>query len=270
MLADAAPDELVDRAVQHLGERAVGVDDRRVVEADERHAGGRRVERLLEPAPGLLERPHALLALGDVAQAHDRARPGTSSSGSRRGRSSLASTATVVPSARARRSVIGPGDSLVDLALRQPHVEVDAGRRLDELAERPPDERVVGAPVSSAALALTPRTTRSSSSDSTASGRSSSSRRSSPSVSTSRSIVRLSWPVDAPRLEPRDHHGASAERSGGDRARSAPATVRPTGRRRVPSTVATSTASTMSRPAANTTDTTHRHVEARRRRPYGR
>ena len=72
---------------QHLGERAVGVEDRRVVEANEGHAGGRRVERLLEAPPGLLERPHALLALGDVAQAHDRAAPGTSSSGSGRGRS---------------------------------------------------------------------------------------------------------------------------------------------------------------------------------------
>ena len=70
-LADAAPDEVVDRAVEHVGERAVGVEDRRVVEPHERHAGRRRVERLLEAPPRLLEGADPLLALGDVAQADD-------------------------------------------------------------------------------------------------------------------------------------------------------------------------------------------------------
>ena len=37
-LADAAPDEVLDRAVEHVGERPVGVEDDRVVEAHERHA----------------------------------------------------------------------------------------------------------------------------------------------------------------------------------------------------------------------------------------
>ena len=65
-LADAAPDEVVDRALQHLGERAVGVDDRGVVEPDQRHARRRRVERLLEPPPGLLQGAPRALPLGDV------------------------------------------------------------------------------------------------------------------------------------------------------------------------------------------------------------
>ena len=53
---------------EHLGQRLVGVDDPAVVEAHERHAGRRRLERLLEPTPRLVERPRLLLALGHVAQ----------------------------------------------------------------------------------------------------------------------------------------------------------------------------------------------------------
>ena len=58
-------------AAQHLGERLVGVDDPAVVEPDERHPRGRRVERLLEAAPGLVEGPGLLLALGHVTESHD-------------------------------------------------------------------------------------------------------------------------------------------------------------------------------------------------------
>ena len=104
-LADGAPDEVVDGPVEHVGERAVGVEDRRVVEADERHAGRRRVERLLEAPPRLLERAHPLLALGDVAQADD----GTPAS-ALRGRSTVASTSVLVdPSACGRRTVTAAG-----------------------------------------------------------------------------------------------------------------------------------------------------------------
>ena len=70
-LADRAADEVGHRPGQHVGQRAVGVDDRRVVEPHECHAGRRRVEGLLEAAPGLLQCPHPLLPLGDVAQADD-------------------------------------------------------------------------------------------------------------------------------------------------------------------------------------------------------
>ena len=66
-LAERVADELVDLDAEHLGERLVGVDDPAVVDADERHAGRGRVERLLEPTPRLLERPRVLLALGQVA-----------------------------------------------------------------------------------------------------------------------------------------------------------------------------------------------------------
>ena len=71
-LADAAADEVVDRPLQHLGERAIGVDDRRVVEAHERHSRRRRVERLLETAPRLLEGAPPPLPFSDVEETDDR------------------------------------------------------------------------------------------------------------------------------------------------------------------------------------------------------
>ena len=67
-LAQRVPDELIDLDAEHLGERLVGVDDAAVVDPHERHPGRGGVERLLETATGLLERPRVLLALGQVAQ----------------------------------------------------------------------------------------------------------------------------------------------------------------------------------------------------------
>ncbi len=139
-LADRPPDEVVDRPVEHLGERAVGVEDRRVVEPHQRHAGRRRVERLLEPSPRLLERAHPLLALGDVAEAHDR--PGLGVPGPVDGRLDE----------RARRPVgvrQADGDRRRSPAapVRQPLVEVGASRRLDdrpELLTREVGDRAAG------------------------------------------------------------------------------------------------------------------------------
>ena len=71
-LPDAPPDEIVAGTLEHLGERAIGVDDRRVVETDQGHAGRCGVECLLEATAGLLEGPPAALPLGDVDEAHDR------------------------------------------------------------------------------------------------------------------------------------------------------------------------------------------------------
>ena len=70
-LAQRASDQLVDVAPQHLGQRLVGVDDAAVVEPHERHPGRRRLERLLEATPCLIERPALLLSLGNVPQPHD-------------------------------------------------------------------------------------------------------------------------------------------------------------------------------------------------------
>ena len=70
-LADAASDEVVDRSLQHLGERAVGIDDRRVVETHEGHARRGGVERLLESATGLLQGTTPALSLGEVDEPDD-------------------------------------------------------------------------------------------------------------------------------------------------------------------------------------------------------
>ena len=67
---DGATDEIIDRALQHLGQRPVGVEDHRVVETHERHPCRRRVERQLEPASSLLQCPAAFLPLGHVTQSH--------------------------------------------------------------------------------------------------------------------------------------------------------------------------------------------------------
>ena len=55
-LADAETEQRVDRAAEHVGQRLVGIDDPAVVQAHERHAGRRRVERLLEAPARLLQR----------------------------------------------------------------------------------------------------------------------------------------------------------------------------------------------------------------------
>ena len=70
-LADRAPEQEAARVVEHVGERLVRVDDAVVGQPHQRHAGRRRVERLLEAAPGGLERAARALAVGDVAQHHD-------------------------------------------------------------------------------------------------------------------------------------------------------------------------------------------------------
>ncbi len=70
-LAERATHEIVDVATQHLGQRLVGVDDATVVEPHQRHAGRRRLERLLEATPGLVEGTRLLLPLGHVAQPDD-------------------------------------------------------------------------------------------------------------------------------------------------------------------------------------------------------
>ena len=134
-LAERVPDELVDLDAEHLGERLVGVDDPAVVDAHERHAGRGRVERLLEPAPRLLECPRVLLALGQVAQTQHhpplraRARSGSRTSlgaSSRlrrcpsglRARWNVASTSTD-PSSPTRRT--GAGSTISPaIARRQP------------------------------------------------------------------------------------------------------------------------------------------------------
>ena len=95
--------------------------------------------------------------------------------------------------------------------------------------------------MSSDTLVLTPRTTRSSSMESTASGRSSRSMRSSPSASTRRSIVRWSWPV---RRRASNQLTATAQSASAAAAREHDQrrAVRATASSPVPSTVATSTA----------------------------
>ena len=70
-LADAASDEVVHRPLQHFGERAVGIDDRRVVETHERHARRGGVEGLLEPATGLLQGAAPALPFGEVDHPDD-------------------------------------------------------------------------------------------------------------------------------------------------------------------------------------------------------
>ena len=254
-LADAAADELVDRDGQHVGQRAVGVEDRRVVEAHERHAGRRRVERLLEAPPGLLEGAHALLALGDVAQPDDDAGVG------------LAGPVDGRLDERRRRAV----------GVRQPERRParPAGRRARWPARRRGRcpgparraRRTAGRRASVDRRARSARPPwrwrrarrRRRRARATASGRSSSSRRSSDSVSMSRSIVRLRW-----RVMRRDSSHvtttAATARNGrddgrGDRARSS-------GRRRG---AARATTSATSSAAATTTDSTHRHIAARRR-----
>ena len=72
-LAQRTSDQLVHLATQHFRQRLVGVDDATVVQAHQRHPGRRRLERLMEPAPRLVECPGLLLALGDVAEPHDEA-----------------------------------------------------------------------------------------------------------------------------------------------------------------------------------------------------
>ena len=111
-LADAATDEVVDRPLQHLGERTVGVDDPRVVETHERHPGGRRMERLLEAPPRLLERAHVVPhARSRPAGARSRSPPRPSRPARGVGGHAIASTAIVEASTRASRSVIGSGDT---------------------------------------------------------------------------------------------------------------------------------------------------------------
>ena len=135
----------------------------------------------------------ALLALGDVAQPHDHAgrRSGAG------GRPSPRRASRVARRRAAGANVDRTRRSTPARPPRQPARRASVPRvGVDELDERPADERrSTRRPVSSAALALAPRTTPSASSDITASGRSSSSRRSSASVSMSRSIVRLRWRV---------------------------------------------------------------------------
>jgi hypothetical protein len=69
-LADSRTDQRRQRPTEHVGERLVGVDDAAVVESNEGHARRRRVERLLEPTPGLLERHGRASTIGDVTQQH--------------------------------------------------------------------------------------------------------------------------------------------------------------------------------------------------------
>ena len=125
---------------EHVGERAVGVEDRRVVEAHEGHAGRRRVERLLEAPPRLLERPHALLALGDVAEPDDDAGVGLAGpvDGRLDERREGAVDVRQVERDGSRRAVRTSG--------RQPPREVAAPRLVDELGERHADERRHGQP----------------------------------------------------------------------------------------------------------------------------
>ena len=137
-LADAAPDELVDRAGQHLGQRAVGVEDRRVVEAHEGHPRRRRVERLLEPAAGLLERPHPLLALGDVTHPDEHAAVGLAGAVDRRLDQRGGTPAGVRQPERHRLG------GTLGTSSGQPRDEVDPPRRLDERCEGPPGERADG------------------------------------------------------------------------------------------------------------------------------
>ena len=70
-LADADPHQRRQRSVQHVGERLVGVDDATVVEPHQRHPRRRRVERLLEPTAGLLQRHRRTSTVGHVTQQHD-------------------------------------------------------------------------------------------------------------------------------------------------------------------------------------------------------
>ena len=70
-LTDADAEQRLDRSLQHVGERLVGVDDPAVVQTDQRHAGRSGVERLLEPSARLLQRDRTPLAIAHVAQDHD-------------------------------------------------------------------------------------------------------------------------------------------------------------------------------------------------------
>ncbi len=62
-LADADAEQRLDRAPEHVGQRLVGIDDPAVVQAHERHAGRRRVERLLEAPARLLQRDRTPLPI---------------------------------------------------------------------------------------------------------------------------------------------------------------------------------------------------------------
>ena len=129
------PTQLLDRPGEHVGERPVGVEDRRVVEAHEGHAGRRRVERLLEAPPRLLEGAHALLALGDVAQTDDDAGVGLARpvDGRLDERRQRAVDVRQVERHRRGRAIGAPR--------RQPAGEVAAAGLVDELGERDADER---------------------------------------------------------------------------------------------------------------------------------
>ncbi len=189
-LAERVADELVDLEAEHLGERLVGVDDPAIVDADERHAGRGRVERLLEPTPRLLERPRVLLALGQVAQpqhhpplgrATRRVRgPASSRSGSSvpsglRARWKVASTSTD-PSSPTRRTGAG---STISPAIARRQLARSSSRSAASTRSRK-NERTSAAgsmPHSSVAEALADSTRPSESSSITASGSSSSRRR---------------------------------------------------------------------------------------------
>ncbi len=69
-LANPHPDQRIERPVEHVGQRLVGVDDPAVVEPDEGHTGRRRMERLLETPARLFEGDGAARPVGDVAQQH--------------------------------------------------------------------------------------------------------------------------------------------------------------------------------------------------------
>ena len=133
-LPDAAPDEVVSGALEHLGERAIGVDDRRVVEAHQGHARGCGVECLLEAPASLLQGAAPSFPIGDVDEPHDR------------------------PVCRSPRLVVrrfDDGDHTVEVdeaqrravdrrapaSFGEPGVEVRAVADLDELAQRRSGQR---------------------------------------------------------------------------------------------------------------------------------
>ena len=182
-LADAAPDEVVSGTMQHLGQRAIGVDDGRVVEAHEGHSRRGGVERLLESPARLLEGLPAAFPLGHVEKADDR--PVRGPTGLFVGR--LDDRDRPVGAGQSQRRAV---DARSPAGLGQPSIELRAISDLDELARRASRRvRLVGRPVSSAAVRLAPRTLPDDSIEMTASGRSSSRMRSSDSVSIKRSMV---------------------------------------------------------------------------------
>ena len=115
----------------------------RIVESSRRTRAipvGRRVERLLEAAAGLLERPYPLLALGDVTHPDEHAAVGLPGSVDRRlDQRGGSPTGVRQPERHRLGRTLGTSGG-------QPRGEVDPPRRLDERCEGPPGERADGAP----------------------------------------------------------------------------------------------------------------------------